>query len=146
MCLWYFECRASFCKRCEAFCILRVQFLDFCVKFWKKRQSFENVSSWIFFFITEHDVFTVEGEFITWKQVSRAWGKESKVLLLVCVSSKLNFPPNNCMPSSAKMMRKRKSNSSREAMEFIEFSREATRLDKAAQWLRRTSGARISRV
>ncbi len=43
MCLWYFECSASFCKRCEAFCILCVQFLDLCVKFWKKEASFENV-------------------------------------------------------------------------------------------------------
>ncbi len=38
--LWYFECTASFCKRCEAFCILFVQLLDM---YGKKRQSFENV-------------------------------------------------------------------------------------------------------
>ncbi len=43
MCLGYFECSATFCKRCEAFCILCVQFLDLCVKFWKKRHIFENV-------------------------------------------------------------------------------------------------------
>lgn len=73
----------------------------------------------------------------TWKQVSSACGKASKVLRLVCVSSKLNFPPNSCMPSRAKMMRKRKRSSSREAMDFMEFSREATRLDRAVQWLRR---------
>lgn len=41
------------------------------------------------------------------------------------------------MPSRAKMMRKRKRSSSREAMDFMEFSREATRLDRAVQWLRR---------
>ncbi len=32
MCLWYFECSASFCKRCEAFCILCVQFTKFILK------------------------------------------------------------------------------------------------------------------
>ena len=41
------------------------------------------------------------------------------------------------MPSRAKMMRKRKRRSSREAMDFIEFSRDATRLDRAVQWLSR---------
>ena len=45
----------------------------------------------------------------TWNTVSRAWGKLSKVLLLVWVSSKLNFPPNTCMPSREKMMIDRKS-------------------------------------
>lgn len=72
---------------------------------------------------------------VTWKQVSSACGKESKVLRLVCVSSKLNLPPNSCMPSSAKMMRKRKSSSSSEAMDFMEFSSDATRFDSAVQWL-----------
>lgn len=72
---------------------------------------------------------------LTWKQVRRAWGKASKVLLFVCVSSKLNLPPKSCIPSRAKMMRKRKSSSNRDAMDFIEFSREATRLDSAVQCL-----------
>jgi len=31
-------------------------------------------------------------------------------------------------------------------MDFIEFSSEATRLDRAVQWLKRTSGGRINRV
>ncbi len=35
-----FECSAWFCKRCEAFCILCVQFLDLGVKFWKKEAKF----------------------------------------------------------------------------------------------------------
>lgn len=68
--------------------------------------------------------------------MSSACGKESKVLRLVCVSSKLNLPPNSCMPSRAKMMRKRKRRSKREAMDFIEFSNDATRPDKAVQCLR----------
>ncbi len=41
MCLSYFECSASFCKRCEAFCILCVQFLDLSVK--KKEKKKGNV-------------------------------------------------------------------------------------------------------
>ena len=57
----------------------------------------------------------------------------SKVLLLVWVSSKLNFPPNTCMPSREKMMMKRKSRSSREAMDFIELSRDATKLLRDCQ-------------
>ena len=57
----------------------------------------------------------------------------SKVLLLVWVSSKLNFPPNTCMPSKEKMMMKRKSRSSREAMDFIELSRDATKLLRDCQ-------------
>lgn len=72
-------------------------------------------------------------EMVTWKQVSKAEGKVSNVLLFICVSSKLNLPPNSCMPSRAKMMRKRKSNSSREQIAFIEFSREVTRSERAAQ-------------
>lgn len=72
-------------------------------------------------------------EVVTWKQVSKAEGKVSNVLLFIWVSSKLNFPPNTCMPRRAKMMRKRKSSSSREQMAFIEFSSEVTRSERAAQ-------------
>ena len=54
---------------------------------------------------------------------------------MVTVSSKLNFPPNSCMPSREKMMMKRKSSSSREAMDFMEFSSDATRLLSDAQCL-----------
>lgn len=54
---------------------------------------------------------------------------------MVWVSSKLNFPPNTCMPSSEKMMIKRKSSSSRDAMDFMELRREATRLLSDCQWL-----------
>lgn len=72
---------------------------------------------------------------ITWNTVSRDWGKLSKVLRRV--SSKLNFPPKSCMPSREKMMMKRKSRSNREAMERTEFSREATRLDREFQYLRK---------
>lgn len=40
------------------------------------------------------------------------------------------------------MMRKRKSNSKRDAMDFIEFRSEATRLERAVQWLRRKNEER----
>lgn len=74
-------------------------------------------------------------EAVTWKQVSSAEGKVSNVLLFICVSSKLNLPPNSCIPSRAKMMRNRKSSSNREQMAFIEFSREVTRSERAVQCL-----------
>ena len=79
---------------------------------------------------------------LTWKQVSRAWGKESNVLLFICISSKLNLPPNTCMPSRAKMMRKRKSSRRREQIAFMELSSELTRSDRAAQCLRATGEQR----
>lgn len=71
----------------------------------------------------------------TWKTVSKAWGNVSKVLRLVCVSSKLNLPPKSCMPSKEKMMIKRKSRRSKDAMDFMEFNKEATRLLSEAQCL-----------
>lgn len=69
----------------------------------------------------------------TWKTVSNDWGKLSNVLRRV--SSKLNFPPNSCIPSKLKIMMNRKSSSSREAMERTEFSRDATRLLREFQYL-----------
>lgn len=57
------------------------------------------------------------------------------MLLLVCISSKLNLPPKSCIPRREKMMMKRKSSSNKEAMERTELSREATRLLKEFQYL-----------
>lgn len=68
--------------------------------------------------------------------MSSACGKVSKVLRLVWVSSKLKRPPKSCMPSRAKMMMKRKRRSRREAMDFMEFNKEPTRLLSDAQCLR----------
>lgn len=59
----------------------------------------------------------------------------SKVLRLVCVSSKLNLPPNSCIPSKEKMMMKRKSRSSSDAMDFMEFNSDATKLLRDVQCL-----------
>lgn len=67
----------------------------------------------------------------------RAWGKLSKLLRLTSVSSKSYLPPKSCIPSRAKMMMKRKSNSSREAMERMELSSDATRLLRDVQYLRK---------
>ena len=50
------------------------------------------------------------------------------------------------MPSRAKMMRKRKSRSSREQIAFMEFSREFTRSDRAAQCLATQDNGYYNRV
>lgn len=65
----------------------------------------------------------------------RDWGKLSNVLLLVCISSKLNLPPKSCIPRREKMIMKRKRSSNREAMERTEFRSEATRLLREFQYL-----------
>lgn len=54
---------------------------------------------------------------------------------MVCVSSKLNLPPNSCIPSNEKMMMKRKSRSSSEAIDFMEFNKDATKLLREVQCL-----------
>ena len=72
----------------------------------------------------------------TWKTVSSDCQKLSKLLLGVsCVSSKLNLPPNSCIPSRAKMTINKKSSSSKLAMERILFSRDATRFLSEFQYL-----------
>lgn len=72
----------------------------------------------------------------TWKTLMRAWGKLSKLLRRTSVSSKSYLPPKSCMPRRAKMTMKRKSSSSREAMERMELSRDATRLLSDVQYLK----------
>lgn len=47
-------------------------------------------------------------------------------------------PPKSCMPSRANTTMKRKSRNSKLMMDFIELSRETTRLRKDAQYLMRT--------
>lgn len=59
---------------------------------------------------------------------------------MVWVSSKLKRPPKSCIPRRAKMMMKRKRRRRREAMDFMEFSSEPTRLLSDAQCLRHTGG------
>ena len=54
---------------------------------------------------------------------------------MVCVSSKLNLPPNSCIPSREKMMMKRKSRSNSDAMDFMEFNKDATKLLRDVQCL-----------
>ena len=48
-------------------------------------------------------------------------------------SGKLKVPPNNCMPKRAKIRMNRKSKSSRDMIDFIELSRETTKLRKEDQ-------------
>lgn len=76
------------------------------------------------------------GQQPTWKTLMMAWGKLSKLLRRTSTSSKSYLPPKSCMPSKAKMVMKRKSSSSREAMEQTELSRDATRLLSDVQYLR----------
>lgn len=76
----------------------------------------------------------------TWKTLMRACGKLSKLLRRTSVSSKSYLPPKSCMPSRAQMMMKRKSSSSREAMERMELSRDATRLLRDVQYLQEGGG------
>lgn len=71
---------------------------------------------------------------ITWKTVSNAIGKVLKLVGGV-PSSKLNCPPNSCMPSSAKMRMKRKRRNSREMMDLIELRRDITRFLSDDQYL-----------
>lgn len=66
----------------------------------------------------------------------RACGKLSKLLRRTSVSSKSYLPPKSCMPSRAEMTMKRKSSSSKEAMERTELSRDATRLLSDVQCLK----------
>jgi hypothetical protein len=50
---------------------------------------------------------------------------------------KLNFPPNTCIPSNENMTMKRKRRSSKQAIDLIEFSRDATRLLRVVQYLKK---------
>ena len=43
-------------------------------------------------------------------------------------SGKLKVPPNNCIPKRAKMRMNRKSRRSKDMIDFIELSRDTTRL------------------
>ena len=70
----------------------------------------------------------------TWNTVSSDCQKVSKLLRGVS-SSKLNLPPNSCIPSKAKMTMNRKSSSNKLAMERILFSKDATRLRRDDQYL-----------
>ena len=49
-------------------------------------------------------------------------------------SPKLNAPPNNCMPSSAKIRMNKKSRNNREMMDLIELSNDITRFLSDAQY------------
>lgn len=69
----------------------------------------------------------------TWKTVSNAMGKVLKLVAGV-PSSKLNWPPNNCMPRRAKMRMNRKSRNSRDMIDLIELRRDITRFRRDDQY------------
>ena len=50
-------------------------------------------------------------------------------------SGKLNAPPNNCMPSNAKIKMKRKSRKRRDMIERMELKRDITRFRNDDQYL-----------
>lgn len=75
---------------------------------------------------------------LTWNTVSRLCQKLSKFDLdLSSFALKLNFPPNTCIPSRANMTMNKKSNSNREAIDCMEFRRDATKFDNDRQYLER---------
>lgn len=72
----------------------------------------------------------------TWKTHSIACQNVSKLLNgFAPFSCPLNFPPNTCMPSSAKITMNRKSRTRRLAIALIELMRETTRFRSDVQYL-----------
>jgi len=70
----------------------------------------------------------------TWKTVMSDCQNVSKLLRgLSWVKTKLNFPPNNCIPSSAKITMKRNSSSSRLAIDRMLLSNDVTKLRRDDQ-------------
>ena len=71
---------------------------------------------------------------LTWKTVNMAMEKESKLDAGV-PKSKLNVPPNNCIPSRAQMRMKRNNRSKRDTIDFRELKSDTTRLRREDQYL-----------
>ena len=71
----------------------------------------------------------------TWNTVSKALVMESK-LDVGLPSGKLNWPPNNCIPSKANMKMKRKRRSNSDKMEEMAFIKATTKLRSEVQYLR----------
>ena len=70
----------------------------------------------------------------TWNTVKSALVIESKFDVGL-PSIKLKLPPNNCIPSKAKMKMKRKRSRRRERMEEMALVRATTRLRREDQYL-----------
>ena len=71
---------------------------------------------------------------LTWNTVSKALVIESK-LDVGLPSGKLNWPPNNCIPSKANMKMKRKRRSNSDKMEEMAFIKATTKLRSEVQYL-----------
>lgn len=81
---------------------------------------------------------------LTWNTVSKLCQNVSKLLRgLYSAASKLNFPPNTCIPNNANITMKRNSKSSNEAMDCIELSNEATKFESDLQYLLNINNKRI---
>lgn len=78
---------------------------------------------------------------------NKRWRNKSTVCICVFASLRLRVK-STCMPRRAKMTMKRKSRSSSEAIDCIEFSREATKFDSDLQYLQRekNNASYISRM
>ena len=81
----------------------------------------------------------------TWKTVSKLCQNESK-LWRGKPLSKLNLPPKTCMPSREKITMKRNSSNNREAIDWIELSRDATKLDRERQYLPTTHSSSVHQL
>ena len=69
----------------------------------------------------------------TWNTVNREMTNVSKLASGV-PSGKLNAPPNNCIPSNAKMRMKRNRRKRRERIDLIELSKDITRFRRDDQY------------
>lgn len=69
-----------------------------------------------------------------WKTVNSAIGNVLKLVGGV-PSSKLNCPPNNCMPSKANIKMNKNSKNSNEMIDLIEFNSDITRFRSDDQYL-----------
>ena len=93
---------------------------------------------------TNHNIYvTVCYQFIfhffTWNTVSSAWTKLSKFERgLSIVLLKLNFPPKTCIPNNAKITINKNRSNNRDAIDWIEFNRDATKFDSDCQYLEET--------
>jgi hypothetical protein len=67
--------------------------------------------------------------------VRRLCPNVSKLDLGRSLTPKLNFPPKTCMPRSAKIMMDRNSSKMREAIDWMELSKDATKFDSDLQYL-----------
>lgn len=107
-----------------------------------QKQGWMSLDKWWWFEKNSgsYAVFLLDG-YVTWKTVSKLCQKLSKLFLgLSSVESKLNLPPNTCIPRREKITMKRKRRRSREAIDWMEFNSDATKLERDRQYLKKSRG------